>query len=159
MLPDPMPEQPAKRTARRAFTGFGAVLLFVLAFVVFFRFNFTSVVVAGQSMLPTLKNGKKVLVSKAYWLVGGIQDGSIVVIQQGDKPSDYIIKRVYKMAGESVDSFNFPRDVLLSETGGEGYKVPENHVFVIGDNRGISEDSRVFGPVEMDKIIGKVVAY
>jgi signal peptidase I len=158
MLPNSTPERPPAGTRRKAFTGFGVVLLFVLAFVLFFHFNFTSVVVSGQSMLPTLKNGKKVLVSKAYWLVGAIEDGNIVVIK-GDKPSDYIIKRVYKLAGETVDTFNTPRNWLLSSSDGKGYKVPDGTVFVLGDNRAISEDSRLFGPVEMDRIIGKVVAY
>jgi signal peptidase I len=106
-------------------------------------------------MLPTLQNGKKVLASKAYWLVGSIQDGNIVVIK-GDSPGDYIIKRVYKMGGEAVDTFNAPGDWSLIN--GE-YKVPEGHVYVLGDNRAISEDSRRIGPVEVNRILGKVVAY
>jgi signal peptidase I len=155
MLPDPKPELKPKKTQRRAFTGFGAVLLFVLAFVLFFHFSFTTVIVSGSSMLPTLKNGKKVLVSRAYWLVGAVQDGNIVVIK-GDSPGDYIIKRVYKMGGESVDMFNAPSNWLLAN--GE-YKVPKGSVYVLGDNRSVSEDSRKIGPVELEKILGKVVAY
>jgi signal peptidase I len=155
MLLKPDPEIKKSKTKRRAFTGFGAVLLFVLAFVIFFHLNFTTVVVSGSSMLPTLKSGKKVLVSNAYWLVGGIQDGNIVVIR-GDVPGDYIIKRVYRLAGETVDFLNAPNNWAL--TNGE-FKVPDNHVYVLGDNRAISEDSRRIGPVERSKIIGKVVAY
>lgn len=156
----PIVDRQAQRskTKRRAFTGFGAVLLFVLGFVLFFRFNFTTVVVSGQSMLPTFKNGEKVLVSRAYWLVGPIRDSDIVVIKDGDKPGDYIIKRVYKMAGEGVDTFNAPQNPIWTIEQGE-YRVPEGKVYVLGDNRAISEDSRRIGPVEMSAIIGKVVAY
>ena len=106
-------------------------------------------------MLPTLKNKQKVLVSTAYWLVGPIQDRDIVVISQ-DTPGEYIIKRVFKKAGETVDFLNAPTDWLMKN--GE-FKVPEGNVYVLGDNRAISEDSRKFGPVETNKIIGKVVAY
>lgn len=155
MLPNPEVSTRKPSTKRRAFTGFGAVLLFVLAFVLFFHFNFTTVVVSGQSMLPTLTSGKKVLVGKAYWLVGAVHDGNIVVLK-GTTPGEYIIKRVYKMGGEVVDTFNAPGSFSLLD--GQ-YKVPEGMIYVLGDNRSISEDSRRFGPVPVRNIIGKVVAY
>lgn len=136
-------------------TGFGVVLLFVLAFVLFFHSAFTTVVVSGKSMLPTLQNGKKVLVSNAYWLVGGIRHGDIVVIRTDDK-GEYIIKRVYKLPGEQVDVMNVPVTWKLVQG---PYTVPQDTVFVLGDNREVSEDSRRFGPVDITHIIGKVVAY
>lgn len=156
MAPNPEIETVRTISKRRAFTGFGAALIFVLVFMIFFYLNFTSVVVSGQSMLPTLKSGKKVLVSHAYWLVGSIQDGNIVVIRGETPGGENIIKRVYKMAGETVDTFNAPSNWSLLN--GE-YKVPAGFVYVLGDNRQISEDSRKFGPVELNRIIGKVVAY
>src|ERR1044071_6234438 len=113
MLPNPESDPKPKKQRRRAITGFGAVLLCVLAFVLFFHFNFTSVVVSGPSMLPTLQSGKKVLVSRAYWLVGAIQDRDIVVIKS-EPPDGYIIKRVYKMGGEAVDTFNAPNNWRLT---------------------------------------------
>ena len=104
-------------------------------------------------MLPTLTNGQRVLTSRAYWLVGPIRDKDVVVIKD-DGPTGYIIKRVYKMAGEIVDWYNVPDNVDFRD--GE-YKVPLGHVYVLGDNREVSEDSRRFGPVKVDDIIGKVV--
>lgn len=142
-----------KSTRKRAITGFGVTLLFLLAFAIYFHFTFTTVVVSGDSMLPTLKNGRRVLTSKAYWLVGPIKHKDIVVIRD-DGPTGFIIKRVYKMAGEVVEWSLVPDSVDFRN--GE-YKVPEGNVYVLGDNRAVSEDSRRFGPVEMDKIIGKVV--
>ena len=126
------------------------LLLFI---AVFFYFNFTTVVVSGHSMDPTFHTGQRLLACKAYWLVGGIKDNDIVVIRSG-KAGEYIIKRVYKSAGETVDWPNVPSDYRL-ETG--EFHVPEGDIYVLGDNRPISEDSRTFGPVPIDRVIGKIV--
>lgn len=143
---------PPLRYKTKLITGFGIALLYVLAFSVFFVTNFRTVVVSGPSMLPTFHSGTRVLVSRAYWLVGPIKPKDIVVIK--GEGGEYIIKRVYKMGGETVDAYNAPRTWNLME--GE-YKVPENNVYVLGDNREVSEDSRAFGPVDLNRIIGKVV--
>jgi signal peptidase I len=66
----------------------------------------------------------------------------------------YIIKRVYKLPGESVDWYNVPKNWSLTK--GE-YVVPEGKYYILGDNREVSEDSRVFGPIDAKRIIGKVV--
>jgi len=142
-----------KRSRKRAITGFGFILLILLGFAIYFHYTFTTVVVSGESMLPTLKNNQRVLTSRAYWLVGPIKDKDIVVIKD-DGPTGYIIKRVYRMAGEVVDWYNVPDNVDFRK--GE-YKVPAGHVYVLGDNREVSEDSRRFGPVKVEDIIGKVV--
>jgi signal peptidase I len=142
-----------KATRKRAITGFGVTLLFLLAFAIYFQFTFQTVVVSGESMLPTLKSGQRVLTSKAYWLVGPIKQKDVVVLRD-DGPTGYIIKRVYKMAGEIVDWSLVPETFDFRQ--GE-FRVPEGNIYVIGDNREVSEDSRKFGPVPLDKVIGKVV--
>ncbi len=142
-----------KATRKRAITGFSATLLFLLAFAIYFFFTFQTVVVSGESMLPTLKSGQRVLTSKAYWLVGPIKQKDVVVLKD-DGPTGYIIKRVYKMAGEVVDWSLVPE--TFDFRSGE-FKVPDGNVYVLGDNREVSEDSRKFGPVPLEKIIGKVV--
>lgn len=136
-----------------AITGFGAVLLAVLAFSLYFFLTFRTVVVSGNSMEPTFHNGERLLVSKAYWLIGPIKEKDIVVVQ-GQKDSDYVIKRVYKLAGEVVDWANAPLTWSINK--GE-FKVPSGQLYILGDNREVSEDSRRFGPVPLDKVIGKVV--
>lgn len=146
-------ESHMKSTRKRAITGFGVTLLFVLALAIYGHFSFTTVVVSGDSMLPTLTNGQKVLTSKAYWLVGPIQVKDVVVIKD-DGPTGFIIKRVYRMAGQVVDWSVVPESFDFRE--GE-FLVPPGTVYVLGDNREVSEDSRRFGPVPMKDIIGKVV--
>lgn len=145
----------SKKGNKRAFTGFGVFLLAVLAFSIFFYFNFKTVEVSGPSMESTLKNHQRVLVSKAYWLVGPIRDNDIIVFPDPHGKSD-IIKRVKWMAGEDVDWHWRP----ISAPGeGEHYLVPDGFVYVLGDNRPKSEDSRKFGFVDMSTIVGKVVKY
>lgn len=146
------------KSKRTAITGFGVVLLLILVFAIYFYMTSKTVVVSGVSMLPTFKNGQRVFVSKAYWLIGGINDRDVVVVRD-DSPLNkdgYIIKRIYKQEGELVDSVNQPRDRSFAEG---PYRVPEGKVYVLGDNREQSEDSRSFGPVERSKILGKVIVW
>ncbi len=140
---------------KRALTGFGIVLLFVLGFAIFFYLSFNTVIVTGNSMEKTYKSGRRLLSSRAYWLVGGIRVKDVVVIK-GDGPKEYVIKRVYKMEGEVVDFANIPETWSIAN--GE-YVVPKGHIYVLGDNREVSEDSRKFGAVPLDRVLGKIVSY
>lgn len=143
----------APRSGRK--TGTLAALIIFALFAFFIWKNFRAVEVSGPSMLPTFHTGQRVTVSDAYWLFGQIRDGDIVVFKiPGD--SSFIIKRVYKMAGEKVDYVNSPKG--WSFTNGE-FTVPPGTIFVLGDNRPKSDDSRVFGPVELSKVLGKVIVY
>ncbi len=142
-----------RKSKKRIFTGFGVVLLFILVFAIFFKMNFQTVQVSGISMFPTFKNKQRVLVSRAYWLIGPVKDKDVVVVRDNN-PDGYIIKRVYKMGGETVDWSNIPDGWSL--TAGD-YVVPQGSIFVLGDNKPQSEDSRRFGPVTIDRILGKVV--
>ncbi|MBN8691421.1 MAG: signal peptidase I [Armatimonadetes bacterium] len=128
-------------------------LLLLLGFVYFFNLNFKTIQVQGESMEPTFLNGNRLLASNAYWLVGKIHAGDVVVIG-GEEPGEYYIKRVYKLGGEKVDWLNIPQDYSLAEG---DYTVPQGMVYVLGDNRDVSEDSRRFGPVESERILGKIV--
>jgi signal peptidase I len=142
-----------KKRKQAAFTGFGLTLLLLFAFALFLNLNFHSVIVDGQSMLPTLTPGQRVMVSKAYWLVGDISDKDIVVIRD-PTANGFIIKRVFRMGGETVPVDKWPEFRHLEDG---PYTVPDGEVYVLGDNLLESEDSRKFGPIGVDKIIGKVV--
>jgi len=144
-----------RKGKKRAITGFGVFLTCTLIFAVFFYLNFTTIQVDGISMIPTLKDRQRVLVSRAYWFIGPIHDKDIIVLNDPGGPG-HIIKRVMWMPGENVDPDWRP---LNAPGPGFDYIVPEGKLYVLGDNRGKSEDSRIFGFVDMKKIIGKVVVY
>jgi len=141
------------KVRKRAFTGFGVAMLVVLAGAIFMFFNFRTVVVSGRSMFPTFKTGNKVVTCKAYWLVGPIKDGDVVVLTDPN-PDGFIIKRVFKMAGEKVDWKYVPDSYQLANG---PYVVPEGEVYVLGDNLPESEDSRRFGPRKISDVLGKVI--
>jgi signal peptidase I len=143
------------KSKRRAFTGFGAVLLFALAFAIFFRAYFKTIEVSGESMEPTLRNGQRVLVSNAYGLIGAIRKNDIVVLK-GKTAGEYLIKRVHALGGQAVDWLNVPGSWRIDQG---KYVVPQGEVYVIGDNYQVSEDSRKYGPFPLDDVIGKVVVF
>lgn len=149
-----MPTPPATQRRRRGLlSGFGVLLLVGLGLAVFVQSNFRTVVVTGDSMLPRLHGGDRLLVSKAYWIVGSIERGDIVVIKRAED-EDFSIKRVHRLGGETVDWRNVPEDWHLANG---PYRVPSDAVFVLGDNRRVSVDSRTYGPVPTREVIGKVV--
>lgn len=131
------------------------MLLVILVLSIFFYFNFKTVEVKGISMMPTLHNDQRVLLSSAYWLVGPIRDKDIIVIRD-DTPTGFFIKRVNAMPGEQVDWKYVPDDYSLSKG---PYIVPPGTYYVLGDNKPHSEDSRVLGPIDQKEVLGKVVVW
>lgn len=138
---------------RKTLTLCSASLLILLGFAAFFQHNFRTIQVQGRSMHPTFQTGNRLLASSAYWLVGPIRQGDVVVVQ-GEQPGEHVIKRVYRLENETVDWLNIPESYDMSQG---RYIVPSNSLYVLGDNREESEDSRQFGPVLYDRIIGKIV--
>ncbi len=119
--------------------------------------SFKTVRVEGASMTPTLQPGQYMLLAKKSALSSSVKDGDIVVIDHW-KDHDFIVKRVYRLAGEVVDPIETP----ISYWGKEQlkpYYVPKGCVYVLGDNSKSSEDSRIFGPVPMSHIVGKVLMH
>jgi len=142
-----------RKGRKQAITGFGVVMLFFLVFAILFKVSVRTVEVSGRSMFPTFHTGQRVLVCNAYWFVGPIKDGDVVVLTDSG-PTGYIIKRVFKMGGETVDWKYVPGDWPI---GKGAYKVKEDCVYVLGDNLPESEDSRVFHERPLKDVIGKVI--
>jgi signal peptidase I len=121
--------------------------------------------VLGQSMEPNLHTSQRVVVEKVtYRFFHGPRRGDVVVIDLPDH-ADMLIKRVVGLPGEAVElrsGYLFIDGEQIDEPwmpspGGNDYgptTVPPLHVFVMGDNRGASNDSRNFGPVHIDHILG-----
>jgi len=122
--------------------------------------------VEGSSMEPTLHTDERVLVNKlAYWSFGQPERGDVVVFHAWSQQEDFI-KRVIGLPGDTVeikDNRVFVNAAPLDEpyldqptSGQEGpVRVGTDEVFVMGDNRGNSSDSRLYGPLPRAQIVGK----
>jgi len=147
----------------------GAVLrflLFAVLLVILTRaFFFSTFVVQGDSMQHTLGNGDHVLVNHFIYHLRPPERGDIVILNcpMGD---EVLVKRVIAEPGEIVeieDGVVYINGAALSEPylSGSGdshlepVKVGAAEVFVMGDNRRDSSDSRDFGPIARSKIQGK----
>lgn len=136
------------------------IALFINAFLA------QATVVRGQSMEPTLWNNERVIVEKvSYHLFGSPHRGDVVVLRLPGA-HDMLIKRVVALGGETVAVQGgqvIVDGIPLNERwavrqGGPDYPptvVPEGHVFVMGDNRTHSNDSRSFGSVPLSSIVGR----
>ncbi len=141
----------------------------VLAF--FIRYYIVELyMVEGPSMRPTLLNGERLVVNKFIYRFKAPQRGDVLVFRYPKDPSRDFIKRVVAVPGDSIemkDGRIFLNGQLLNEpfilerTRGSFplKEVPEGHIFVMGDNRNNSEDSRFsdVGFVPFDLIKGKAV--
>ncbi len=139
-------------------------------------FLFRQTVVIGGSMNPTLLDGERLVISNFFYVP---REGDIVVIQVDKElaeksailnENEPIVKRVIATGGQTVeirDGVVFVDGVARLEdyTGGMSYDhfsmaprlVSEGHIFVLGDNRGLSHDSVAFGEVDERTVIGKVL--
>jgi signal peptidase I len=123
-------------------------------------------VIDGPSMQPNLYYDQWVIVERAtYRFVHGPRRGDVVTFSVPDEEG-VLIKRVVALPGETVEVRSgqvFVDGQPLEEhwttrLGGPDYPptvVPPLHIFVLGDNRPISRDSRYFGPVPVDEIVGR----
>ena len=152
-----------------------ALVYSVLAGVVIFTFGIRLIGVEGHSMVPTLQEGDRLLVANPMFY-DDFKYGDIVVLTKESFLSEPIVKRVIAVGGQTVDiDFDsgsvYVDGMLLKEdyineltftTDGTEFPVtvPEGSVFVMGDNRNHSNDSRdvKLGTVDTRHMIGKAVA-
>ncbi len=134
-------------------------IIIVIVVVLVRSFLVTPVRVNGPSMYPTLKGGEIMLLNK----LGKIDRFDIVVLKVQEE-EDNLIKRVIGLPGETVeikDNEIFINDKLLEDKYGYGvtYNIDkltlkDDEYFVLGDNRIVSLDSRVFGSIKDSEIKG-----
>ena len=143
-----------------------ALLLAAIVLVFFVLFDTSTIV--GPSMTPTLLDHDYVLLTKG---LRAPQPGDVVilnVVYKGQR--EEWVKRVMAVGGDTVDvkgdvirvdgaPERFPHKVLLTgaTTPVEHLVVPAGRIFVAGDNRGVSEDSRYVGTFPVSAVRGKVV--
>jgi signal peptidase I len=122
--------------------------------------------VDSTSMVPTLHPSDYVVVNKLAYLLGKPHRGDIIVFKYPPDPTQIpYIKRVIGLPGDQIHItagrvyingviLTEPYLVVPTNSGGD-WTVPENNLFVLGDNRNGSSDSRAWGMVPMGNVIGK----
>lgn len=140
----------------------------VLALCIFFAVQFTiqSCQVDGISMQPSFEHGQRLLVIKAAYWFGEPHRGDVIIFPSTNNSGENLIKRVIGLPGETVEVKNelvyidgTPLDEpYLAEPPSQEFPstlVPEGHYFVMGDNRNHSNDSRSWGSLPEQDIIGR----
>lgn len=125
--------------------------------------------IPSSSMEPTFYPGDRVLVARfSYWLGEPKRSDIIVFEAPFDSHKDYI-KRVIATEGEAIEvksgivyingkKIDEPYLINMPDLSNFGpITIPEDKLFVMGDNRPSSQDSRIFGPIDKDTIIGKAI--
>ena len=174
--PEQSPKQPSAESGEAQYSEFygwlQTIVSALVACVLIFVFGFRTVGVVGPSMERTLMEGDRLIISGLFYTP---QYGDIVVLRKDSFKDDPIIKRIIATQGQTVD-IDFTRGVvyvdgqMLNETYANSpttlredfqgpVTVPEGCVFVMGDNRNRSTDSRTesIGCVDTRYIIGRVV--
>ena len=145
------------------------LIALVIAFVIRY-FIVELYLVDGPSMRPTLQSAERLVVNKFIYRFRAPERGEILVFRYPKDPSRDFIKRVIAVPGDTIEIkdgrvfvnqqlMNEP--YILSKTRGDYplATVPEGHIFVMGDNRNNSEDSRFadVGFVPFELVKGKAV--
>jgi signal peptidase I len=143
---------------------------FVLALVVQ-QFLVKPFAIPSPSMEPTLVEGDRVLVNRLVYHFRSPERGDVIVFHPPGRPeSDPFIKRVVAVGGDTIQVSNgylYVNGVRQDEAYIKEYpvvgdfeetEIPRGCVWVMGDNRNNSGDSRVFGPVGLDAIMGEAFA-
>lgn len=130
--------------------------------------------IKGASMEPSFYSGEYILTSKITYRFRSPHRGDVIVFKSPKNPDIDYIKRIMGLPGDQVmvkNSDLYINGQLLQENytsakinlweggflrDGVPATIPRNEIFVMGDNRPRSSDSREFGPVPLDSIIGQV---
>jgi signal peptidase I len=145
----------------------------VVALLIFFGVQaiIESRVVEGSSMEANLHNGQRLIVVKAAYWFGEPQRGDVIIFTHPDDPQRTLVKRVIGLPGEQIEikdgavyingsPLDEPYTKELEDTNCQAsycnLEIPAGEYFVMGDNREASSDSRYWGTVPREDIIGRV---
>lgn len=161
------PTQDRTEGVRRTFYDFLETLL--LAAVLFFGINAVSarIRVDGFSMEPTLRTGAFVFVNRLAYRLGDPHLGDVIVFHYPRDPKQEYIKRVIGLPGDEVvvrdgevrvNGMLLDEPYIMAEPRYESaLRVPEDSLFVLGDNRNDSSDSHTWGEVPLENVVGKAL--
>lgn len=163
-------EVPASRKRKSPLRELGETLILALLVALVIRGFVVEVYrVDGSSMEHTLRTREQVLVNKFIYRFRSPQPGDVIVFKYPKQPDRDFIKRVVAVAGDTVELRSglvyvngqpFPEveTVRMTTQNFAPHAVAPNSVWVLGDNRNNSEDSRYFGEVPLENIRGLAFA-
>ena len=148
--------------------------------VIFHNLYFIPVKIVGRSMEPTLFDQEFGVMDQNVNTLNALDRFDIVIVQQNPNVDRYLIKRLIGLPGETIsideDGLLTVDQIEVAQTfitengyieytcindqamGCQPITLLEDQYFVMGDNRGFSTDSRVFGPITTTQLIGKLIA-
>lgn len=167
----PVEEHRGKAASRNALEWVGIVLGALAVALVVKTFLFQAFFIPSLSMYSTLDKGDRVLVNKLSYRLHDVNRGDLVVFERPPNVADTgiedLIKRVVGLEGDVVEGHDGKvfingraleenyLDAGMTTSDFPRRTIPEDHIFVMGDNRGNSEDSRIFGPIDEDLLVGR----
>ena len=167
------PPAPTDQPRQKSFVRDTLEIVFLaLVLYVVIQYAVQTVHVLGSSMYPTLHDNDLLVASKISYKLHSPQRGDIIVFKPPDEASRDFIKRIIALPGERLRIINSVvyingqvlREPYLPEkwtynnnwpATGEAMVIPPGEYFVMGDNRNHSSDSRTFGPIALEAILGK----
>lgn len=151
-------------------------LLIVITIITAAAVNFTVKPVIGDSMLPLIKNGDKLVYSKLFYGLRinnlyvlrwrKIKVNDIVIFDDPEDSRKTLVKRCFAVSGQeifindnfiTVDNYTFEANLEMTEYFKKFTEVPNHYIMVLGDNSGHSVDTRLFGFIHIDDIKGKII--
>jgi signal peptidase I len=154
---------------------FTKIIIIAAAIVVPVRyFIFQPFIVKGESMVPNLQSGDYLIVDEISYRIGNPQRGDIVVLKYPLQPTQRFIKRIIGLPGETItvsngkvtitkdgnvialDEGDYLSHMITADTH-KAWTLQESEYFVMGDNRPSSFDSRGWGPLPREDIVGRAI--
>jgi signal peptidase I len=143
----------------------------VAVFVIVYLFIGQPLEITGTSMEPTLANGEMIIAEKMTSRLDKLERGDIVVFKQPENKNVFVIKRIVGLPGDEItltkdsvyingtalnEDYVKTHQILVGKEQ-ETINVATNSYFLMGDNRSNSTDSRKWGPIDEQDIVGKAV--
>lgn len=173
-VPKHVPEQTEKKqTFKESFWELVRFAFIAIIIVIPIRlFIAQPFIVSGSSMVPTFQNGQYLIVDELSYHFEAPKRGDVIVFRYPNDPSKFFIKRIVGLPGETVE-VKAEQTIIINKEHPDGFALDQSYVmnhsedsdtqtltdnqyFVMGDNRSGSSDSRAWGPVPKNLLVGRV---
>ena len=165
--PESAPSPPQRKSVLLRPVNPAMILAIIIGVVVLRGWIIEGVIVEGKSMAPNLREGERLLVVKKHYSPERLPSRGDVIIFPDPEEGAIVVKRVIGLPGERVDVMG-PRVYINGQLLREPYAkatepagltriVPQGRIWVMGDNRDDSADSREYGTIRLESIRGRAV--